>query len=168
MSLGDIHIMMFYGRPENINLTHSIKFITITLLKYSFSEPTRKKTIEFTQCLRNFGETSQGRPNCVLKRRLHSDVHRTSILNIIQSTLLLYYLRSYSPIVLRETLKSYLLLILKVLEKRSADILKTSRKGVRRVTSLGRTQDVNFELLVQMNFHCIIFNFISANACLKH
>ena len=39
MSLGDVHIMMFYGCPENVNLTHSTKFITITLLKYSFSVP---------------------------------------------------------------------------------------------------------------------------------
>ena len=39
MSLGDFHIMMFYRRPENINLMHSIKFITITFLKYSFSVP---------------------------------------------------------------------------------------------------------------------------------
>ena len=32
MSLGDFHIVMFYGRPENVNLIHSIKFITITFL----------------------------------------------------------------------------------------------------------------------------------------
>ena len=37
MSLGDAHIMMFYGRPDNVSLTNSIKFITITFLKYSFS-----------------------------------------------------------------------------------------------------------------------------------
>ena len=28
MYLGDAHIMMSYGRPENVNLAHSIKFIT--------------------------------------------------------------------------------------------------------------------------------------------
>ena len=27
--------MMFYGRPENVNLMQSIKCITITFLKYS-------------------------------------------------------------------------------------------------------------------------------------
>ena len=43
MSLGDVHIMMFYGRPENVNLVHSPKFITITFLKYSFSVPPRGK-----------------------------------------------------------------------------------------------------------------------------
>ena len=43
MSLGDVHIMMFYGCPENVNLTHSTKFITITLLKYSFSVPLEKQ-----------------------------------------------------------------------------------------------------------------------------
>ena len=30
MSLGDTHIMMFYGRAESVNLTHNTKFITIT------------------------------------------------------------------------------------------------------------------------------------------
>ena len=39
MSLGDVGIMMFWGCPENVNLTHSTKFVTITLLKYSFSIP---------------------------------------------------------------------------------------------------------------------------------
>ena len=29
MSVGDAHIMMFYECPENVNLTHSTKFITI-------------------------------------------------------------------------------------------------------------------------------------------
>ena len=53
MSLGDIRIMMFYGRPENVNLTHSVKFITITFLNYSSSVSLRKKTIEFIQCLIN-------------------------------------------------------------------------------------------------------------------
>ena len=37
MFLGDVHIIMFYGLHENVSLTHSIKFITITFLKYSFS-----------------------------------------------------------------------------------------------------------------------------------
>ena len=48
MPLGDVHIMMFYGRPEKVSLTKkireqilglkpSIKCITITFLKYSFS-----------------------------------------------------------------------------------------------------------------------------------
>ena len=43
MSLGDVRIMMFYGCPKNINLTHSKKFITITLLMYSFSVQPRNK-----------------------------------------------------------------------------------------------------------------------------
>ena len=43
MSLGDTHIMMFYEPPENVNLMHSIKFITITFLKYSFSVPPGSK-----------------------------------------------------------------------------------------------------------------------------
>ena len=52
------------------------------------------------------------------------------------------------------------MLIFKVLEKRPEDILKTFRKDVCRVTSLG-TKDVNFVTLVQMHFYCIIFSFIS-------
>ena len=39
MSLDDAHILMFYGRPENVNLTHSVKFNTITFLNDSFSVP---------------------------------------------------------------------------------------------------------------------------------
>ena len=46
MSLGDAGIMMFYGCPENVNLTYSTKFITVTLLKYSFSIPPKNKNIE--------------------------------------------------------------------------------------------------------------------------
>ena len=37
MSLSDVQIMMFYGRPENVNSTHSIKFVTTKFLKNSFS-----------------------------------------------------------------------------------------------------------------------------------
>ena len=39
MSLGDVRIMMFYGCPENVNLSHFAKFFTRILLKYSFSIP---------------------------------------------------------------------------------------------------------------------------------
>ena len=56
----------------------------------------------------------------------------------------------------------------KVLEKRPVDILKTYRKDVLRVTSLGRLRDVNFKPFIQMHFKCIIFNIISPNVCLKH
>ena len=78
------------------------------------------------------------------------------------------YIWSYSSNALREILKSSLLLILKVLERRPSYTLKTSRKKDRRVTALGRPQEVNFEPLVQMHFHCIIFIFISSNMCQKH
>ena len=43
MSLGEVHSMIFYARPENVNLTHSIKLITITFLKNSFSVPLGNK-----------------------------------------------------------------------------------------------------------------------------
>ena len=86
----------------------------------------------------------------------------------MQNTLLLHYFRSYSPNVLCEIHKSQLLHILTVLEKRPANVLKTSRKDFRSVTSSGRPQDVKFEPLVKMHFHCIIFNFVLPNLYLKH
>ena len=43
MSLGGVRIMMLYGHPEDVNLTHSLKFNTITFLKYSFSVPPESK-----------------------------------------------------------------------------------------------------------------------------
>ena len=43
MSLGDVHVIMFYRRPKNVNLMHPIKFNTITFLKYSFSVPPGSK-----------------------------------------------------------------------------------------------------------------------------
>ena len=47
MFLGDVGIMMFYGCPKNDNLTHSTKFITKTLLKYSFNVPPKDKNNRF-------------------------------------------------------------------------------------------------------------------------
>ena len=38
MSVGHAQIML-YGPRENVNLTRSIEFITITILKYSFNVP---------------------------------------------------------------------------------------------------------------------------------
>ena len=35
------------------------------------------KTVELIQCLINFGEMFQGRPDCALKRCRHSDVLET-------------------------------------------------------------------------------------------
>ena len=100
---------------------------------------------------------------------LTSSVEKKSLgITLDSSTLLLLFFRSYSPNVLLEILKSKLLLILKVLKKRPVDILKTSRKGVRRVTSLKLPQEANSKPLVQMHFSCIIFNSISPNVCLKY
>ena len=62
MSLGDIHIMIFYGRPENINLTHSIKFITITLLSIVSVNQQEKKQLS----LPNVSEISERRLKIVL------------------------------------------------------------------------------------------------------
>ena len=44
MSLGDVRIMTISGRPENVSVTHSIIFITITFLKYSFIVPPESKS----------------------------------------------------------------------------------------------------------------------------
>ena len=55
MSLADVRIVMFHGRPENLNLTHSIKFITIKFLKnivLAYKE--EAKTTEFIQCRSSF------------------------------------------------------------------------------------------------------------------
>ena len=76
MSLGDVHIMMFYGRPKNFNLMGSIKFITTTFLKNSFSIPSARKN-NWSMSYKS-SETSQGRHNYVLKWRLQSDVLGTS------------------------------------------------------------------------------------------
>ena len=62
MSLGDIHIMIFYGRSENINLTHSIKFITITLLSIVSVNQQEKKQLS----LPNVSEISERRLKVVL------------------------------------------------------------------------------------------------------
>ena len=67
MSQGEVCIMMFCACPENVSLTHSTKFITVTFLRYSFRVPPGNKNNQVYQCLINFRETSQGRPNCVLK-----------------------------------------------------------------------------------------------------
>ena len=48
------------------------------------------------------------------------------------------------------------------------NVLRTSSKRSKKMSVGWRPWDVNFESLVQMHFHCIIFNFISPNVCLKH
>ena len=162
MSLGDVRMMMCYGRPEKVNLTYSIKFITITFLKYHFSvSPGSKNNWVYPMSpkfRRDLPTTSRLCPKVMSAYWRPLDVLRTSILNIIQNTLLFYYFRSYSP---------KLLLISKTSEKRPGNILKTSWKNVYRVNSLGYPQEFNIELLVQMNFNCIIFNFTWPNVCLK-
>ena len=47
MSLDDVHIMMFHGSPEKINLEHSIKFITVTLQSIVSVYHQDTKAIEF-------------------------------------------------------------------------------------------------------------------------
>ena len=98
MSLDDVHIMMFYGSPENVNLTRSIKFITIKFYNYKSYRISvyhnlsiiasvyhqEAKTIEFIQCLIHFRETFQVRPNCVLK--WHNTEHITVLLFLFIQT----------------------------------------------------------------------------------
>ena len=79
MSLGNVHIVMFHRRPENLSLTHSIKFITITFLKYSFSVPPETKQLS----LFNVSMKSMGR---------HRDVnfkHNTKHITVVLSSILL-------------------------------------------------------------------------------
>ena len=64
MSLGDVHIMMFYGRPKNVKFILRSQIHSITFIKAYHQEA---KIIEFIQCLINFGEASQRRSNYVLK-----------------------------------------------------------------------------------------------------
>ena len=54
MSLGDVRIMLFYGCPEKVNLTHSSKFITVTLLNHSSSVPPGNKNNGVYQMSREF------------------------------------------------------------------------------------------------------------------
>ena len=146
MYLGNIRIM-FYGCPENVNLTHSTKFSYIALLKYSFSVPPGNKNNRVYQMSYKFWRDVPRTFNCVLKRCLYAspqNVPSTSILNIIQNTLLLYYFRSYSPNSLHKILKSQMLFVLTIQEKRPANVLKASRKGLLRLTSLRRPQCVIF------------------------
>ena len=132
--------------------------MSVTLLKYSYSVSPGYKKTEFIQCLKNFWETSQGHPNRVLKWRLR---RRPQDLNFqhIQGTLSLYYFPSYSPNVFCSLL---------LLEKHPVNIVKHPEK-----TSAGwRSWEIPstsiLNLLYKIHFHCIIFNFISQNMCLKH
>ena len=63
MSLGDVRIMLFQGRPEIVNLRHSVRFITITFLKYSFTAAPGSKNSCVYPMLHKFGQTSRGRVN---------------------------------------------------------------------------------------------------------
>ena len=169
VSLGDVCIMEFYRRFENVILTHFITFITTIFLKYSSRLPLGSKNNWVCQISQ---KNLERRPKDVLAAS-QSNVcimisPRTSVLNIIQSTLLLYNFQFYSSNVLRKILKSYMLHILTGFEKRSSDALKTNQKDVRRVMYLRRPQNVNFESLVQMHSHCIIFKFVSPHVCLQH
>ena len=92
----------------------------------------------FYKFLRDVPRTSLLRPKVTSAQRRPWNLPRMSILNIIQSTLLLYSFPSYSPNVLSEVLKSQSLLTLKVLGKCPLHILKTFRKDVCSITSLGR------------------------------
>ena len=56
MSLGDVHIITFYERSENVNLTHSLKFNTVTFSsKYIFSVPPGSKNNWVYPMSHNFG-----------------------------------------------------------------------------------------------------------------
>ena len=118
------------------------------------------KSIELIQCLIIFSETSQGRPNCVLKWRLHSDVlrmsPRTSILNI----LVLQYFPSYwltDPICSVKYLKVSCCLVLKFWGNVLRMFSKLSEK-----TSVGwRPWDVPKASIFNLSYKCIFIAFYS-------
>ena len=56
MSLGDVRIIMFYGRLNNFNVTYSIKFITLLFSVSAYHQ--EAKAIELIQYFINFGEMS--------------------------------------------------------------------------------------------------------------
>lgn len=88
----------------------------------------------------------------------------------------IYYKKHYCCIffnltltnMLHVILKICLFYVLKVLEKRRTNVLKTSRKDVHRLMSLGHRQGVNVKVIIPILFCCIIFNLISPNVCLKY
>ena len=59
---------------------------------------------------------------------------------------------------LHEILKKLLSYILKRLEKRPTNVLKTSRKDFRRLTTLGRSQVVNFIQTISLVLFSILFH----------
>ena len=64
---------------------------------------------------------------------------------------------------LHEILKKLLSYILKRLEKRPTNVLKTSRKDFRRLTTLGRSQVFNFVQTISLVLFSILFH-----VCLKY
>ena len=64
---------------------------------------------------------------------------------------------------LHEILKKLLSYILKLLEKRPTNVLKTSRKDFRRLTTLGRSQVFNFVQTISLVLFSILFH-----VCLKY
>ena len=59
---------------------------------------------------------------------------------------------------LHEILKNLLSYILKLLEKRPTNVLKTSRKDFRRLTTLGRSQVFNFVQTISLVLFSILFH----------
>ena len=128
------------------------------------------KTIGFIEFLINFGDTSQGRPHCVLNWRLHSDVFGASPRRQFKhnsNSLLLYYFRSYSPNGLCEILLKLAVVYSHSFGETCCGRPENVPKRLRRVMLLRPPQDVNFDRLVQMHFRFIIFSFISPNVCLS-
>ena len=64
---------------------------------------------------------------------------------------------------LHEILKKLLSYILKLLEKRPTNVLKTSRKDFRRLTTLVRSQVFNFVQTISLVLFSILFH-----VCLKY
>ena len=64
----------------------------------------------------------------------------------------------HPPNMLHEILKNLLPYILKLLEERPTNVLKTSQKDFRRLATLGRSQVVNFEQTISLVLFSILFH----------
>lgn len=151
-------------------LTSSMKFITKTFLKYSFSIRTGRKKIEFLHFLINVREIYQGRPNNILKWPLHGDVLGTTQFRncIIKHILFCFF---FSIILYKMCYIKYWKVICCIFWQLWRNVLRTlntSWSDVHRFMFLGSPQGVSFEHVIQMLFCCIIFNPISLSLYLKH
>ena len=119
---------------KNIFRERSKKLLKISLIDVNSGYHQEAKTIKFVHLVKNYEETSQGSPNSVLKWRPEDGPQDA----ILKNTLLLCYFRSYFTEWVTWNTEKLVVTHCYSLENRPVDVLKTSRKDVHMVTSLGR------------------------------